>query len=83
MSAAAGEPPSVSRHETRRNWANCFPVRSRQGIQPPHFVGAVVLEDGRKRWVRVWQREGFLSLQISTPTQEEPYPARRQKEVGK
>jgi len=30
-----------------------------------------VLEDGCKRWVRVWQREGFLSLQISTPTKEE------------
>jgi hypothetical protein len=29
-----------------------------------------VLEDGTKRWVRVWQREGFLSVQITAPQED-------------
>jgi hypothetical protein len=56
--------PSSSRHEIRRGWVNCYPVRNPRSTQPPDFAGVTVLEGAGKCWVRVWLREGFVSVQI-------------------
>jgi hypothetical protein len=63
--------PSSARHETRRGWANCYPVRNAQSTQPPNYAGITVLAELGKCWGRVWLREGFLPIQIK-PAQEEP-----------
>jgi hypothetical protein len=31
--------PSSSRQETRRGWANCYPVRNAQSQKPPDYAG--------------------------------------------
>jgi hypothetical protein len=63
--------PSSSRHETRRGWANCYPVRNAQSKQPlPNYAGITVLPELGKCWVRVWLRNGFVSVQIK-PREEE------------
>jgi hypothetical protein len=57
--------PSSSRQETRRGWANCYPVRNAQSQKPPDYAGITVLPELGKCWVRVWLREGFVSVQVT------------------
>jgi hypothetical protein len=57
--------PSSSRQETRRGWANCYPVRTAQSTQPPDYAGITVLPELGKYWVRVWLRDGFVSVQVA------------------
>jgi hypothetical protein len=60
--------PSSSRHETRRGWANCFPLCNPRSEHPPDLTGVTVI-GGRKHWVNVYIKrdrdgQGFASVNI-------------------
>lgn len=66
---SSGQRAPKSAYESKRNWAACFRNRDRTEDWQPHYVGAVVLEDGQKFWARLWvrvDRNGgkYLSLNL-------------------
>lgn len=59
--------PSLSRHETRRRLANCWPVRY-AGAREPHYAGVTVLQDGTSLDPALGTRGLHLRPNHSTPS---------------
>jgi hypothetical protein len=65
----AGDLPSQTTRETRRNWTSCYPIRNRTEDWQCNFAGVICLETGKRYWARIWKKmdhhgKVYLSLNL-------------------